>query len=174
MINSINILALFVLIWAEAYLILFIKKPIKSISLSFYLFEQQKKSHYFVWYTWGVGLPLLLFSAESVVEVPQFLHFGFNPTAQICFALAGFFLALVGIASTYKVVATMHYIFAVLAIGLGFAGITAQWGWPALIPFAPFAICSLIIVIVKLENRTYWIERVAQWAIFLWLILVKP
>ena len=174
MIGSINILAALILIWAEIYLIFFIKKPIDSISLSFYLFQEQKKSHYFVFYTWGVGLPLMLFSAESVAEVPSFLHFGFNPVAQACFALAGFMLAMVGVASTYKVVSTLHYLFAFLAIGLGFTGIAAQWGWQVVIPFTPFLICTGIFYLSDIPNKTYWMERVAQWAIFLWLTLVRP
>lgn len=171
MISNINVLAALILLWAEIYLIFIVKKPIDSISYSFYLFMEKKKSQYFVYYTWGVGLPLMLFSKETfVTTVPKFMQFGFEPEAQACLALAGFMLAMVGVASTYKVVATLHYAFAATAIGLGYAAIAIQWHWYVLLPLVPFGLASGFFYWKNVENKTYWTERVAQWMIFLFLI----
>lgn len=89
---------------------------------------------------------------------------------RLLFALAGFFMFCVSIASLFKEkkVSTMHYLFSIGAIALGFAALSVQyWGnWKSWVPLVVFIVLSLITRKAWPDIATTIIECLALLIIF--------
>lgn len=116
----------------------------KSISDSWYQLPDKKSL--FTAFTFGVGLPMWAYSA-----------IGFNDYAQFVFAISGFFMACIGIASMFKankMTKYIHFGSTFLAIGFALWGIYAQsHDWHALL------LCAVgTLPLVNVKNKIWWME----------------
>jgi hypothetical protein len=128
------------------------EKPFKTMWRAIKVAKSQKKmGHLFNWWVAAVGLPMWGYGAYEV----------YGDWAQVVFALSGFCLFCVGIASSFreKMVDKIHYTGAVLAIGLGFLGIWIQYH--TVFQLGLFIGLALLLKGIKIKNYTWWIEIVA-------------
>lgn len=116
----------------------------KSISNSWYTLPD-KKELFFV-FAAGTGLPMWAYSIC-----------GFNDYSQFLFAISGFFMTCVGIASMFKssnLVKYIHYGATVVAIAFAFWAIYAQSQ-----DYYAFLIMLVgILPLLFVKNKIWWIE----------------
>jgi hypothetical protein len=145
------------------FIVYLVKKVgvLPSISDSYY--RLNGSSQYFSWWTSLVGSPMMAYGVYSYTDV-----------AQLVFALSGFCLFLVGIASNFResMVDKFHYTGAVLAIALGFLGVWIQYH--TVVPLAIFVVLAILLKIkpFRVSNYTWWIEIIAFSLIMGWLVKI--
>lgn len=133
-----------------------------SISETFYKWKTRDYSAAFVWFCLTITLGAWL----------QALYPLKHETKAILM-LAGLFIFCVGVAATYKdgKTATWHYVFAMLAILLGFLALIVEfWGeWRCWVPFSAFVVLSAATRKFWPRYTTYLVEVYAIILIFTFL-----
>ena len=130
-------------------LIMIVRKGgiLPSISESWY----EVDTRIFTWFTFGVGLPMLLYGMVD----------GLNEYVELLLVLSGASLIGVGCCPTFKnggIFNVIHYVCALMAIIFGFtAGMFQAFQW-GLWSFIVFAIAAIILKLFKIKNYTWWVE----------------
>lgn len=133
-----------------------------SISQSWYELKPFKKSHLFNVFAAGVGLPMWAYQIYMGSDV-----------AQMLFAVSGFFMFGLGVASTFrdsKMVSTIHYLCTLFAIGFAFWGLNVQFkdGYFWYILGGTAVGCALLLLV---KNKIWWIELLVFTVLILRLII---
>ncbi len=131
------------------------------------------------WYRWmehDFSSAFTIFSATICAGAVLQSVYPYTHTTKLLLTLAGFFMFCVSIASTYKdpKVERLHYSFAILAIGLGFAAIFVEDAgrWCRWVPVPVLLITTAAMRKWWPANITYKVECVAFVEIFGRLLFV--
>jgi hypothetical protein len=128
------------------FLLYTFKKPLPSISDSWYELPNNQKP-LFTLFCWSLGIAMLF---QGTGETPLFF-------------LSGSGLTFVGAATMFKSTGAhtniVHYTGAAVGIILALVGIGYENGvW---IPLIVWLISTILLKVLKVENSTWWIEIVA-------------
>lgn len=131
----------------------------KSISETYYALSGYKRSHLFA----------VFCSVVAGGAIFQSLY-DYKDATEGVLMLAGVFMFAVGIAATYrdKGVTTFHYVFAALAIILGFLALFLEYRgeWRSWMPVSVFVVSIPVVRWVWPDYVTYIIEVIALGLIF--------
>lgn len=142
------------------FLMVKFKGPLSSISQS--------------WYSLKTPLKYLFTLFTSSLGVLMMYHVGSSDLATTMFVISGVGLAFVGFSTAFKdyksitpyvhsVGAAIGIVFALIGIGLN--GSLISW-----VPFIAFIILSLLIILLKIKNSTWWVEIVAFLCVIIGLL----
>lgn len=148
-------LTLFQLVVFVLYIGMIIKNygVLPSISESWYRLPLNRKA-LFTLFTWGMGIPTLLYG-------------------NVVFFIAGIGLIFVGAATQFKMLTAntkqIHYAGAYIGILGSLFGIWLQWG--AYYPLILFLVSYLFVQYGPVQNKIWWIEMVAFASILLGMLV---
>ena len=154
----ITIIQALVFISYVTFLLIKFKGPLTSISDSWYKLGgfDGKLSFLFTLFCWGIAIPML-----------------FQGQSTALFFLSGAGLSFVGVATMFKstndITPYIHFIGAGIGIIFALIGIGVErFTW---IPLISFAVLSLLLKLLKVNNIVWWIEIVAFISIVFGLFL---